>query len=274
MEGDYAETIAMRYGAAEAPETAAWSAVLEGMLSHRSVRAYLATPLPPGTLEALVAAAQSAPTSSNLQAWSVVAVEDGARKERLAALAGDQAHIRDCPLFLVWLADLARLARVAEGRGLPHAGLDYTELLLLAVIDAALAAQNAVVAAESLGLGTVYIGGIRNRPPDVAAELCLPQRVFPVFGLCVGWPDPAKPASVKPRLGQDAVLHREIYAPEAQDAAVSRYNATMAAFYRAQNMPVEGDWAQHSARRVAGPQSLSGRHTLRDALRQLGFELR
>jgi len=274
VESEQLDALQARYGAGDAPAQLAVNDAVLALLAHRSVRAYRDEPLPAGTLEALIAAAQSASTSSNLQAWSVVAVEDHERKARLAHLAGDQTHIRTCPLFLVWLADLSRLARVAGARDMPHAGLDYTELLLLAVIDAALAAQNAVVAAEALGLGTVYIGGIRNRPLDVASELALPPRVFPVFGLCVGWPDPARPAAVKPRLPQEAVLHRETYAAEPQAAAVARYNETMTGFYQQQQMRVDGDWAQHSARRVAGPQSLSGRHTLRETLQELGFELR
>ncbi len=269
-----AELLRQRYGAGEAPSQPALSETLELLLNHRSVRAYSPAPLPAGTLEALVAAAQSAATSSNLQAWSVVAVEDPERKARLAELAGNQAHIRVAPLFLVWLADLSRLARVAARRDLPHAGLDYTELLLVGVIDAALAAQNAVVAAEALGLGTVYIGAMRNQPLAVAEELGLPPRVLPVFGLCVGWPDPAKPAAVKPRLPQAAVLHREVYSAEHEPAAVASYNTAMADFYQEQQMRVEGDWAQHSAQRVAGPQSLSGRDTLRETLHRLGFELR
>lgn len=109
----------------------------------------LPDPLPPGTLEILVAAAQSASSSSNLQTWSVVAVEDAQRKEKLSPLAGNQEHIRQSPVLLVWLADLARLTHVAESRGLPHEGLDYLEMFLTAAIDASLAAQNATVAAES-----------------------------------------------------------------------------------------------------------------------------
>lgn len=119
---------------------------LELLLNHRSVRAYRSDPLPDGTLTALMAAAQSAATSSNLQTWSVIAIRDAQRKSRLAELAGGQAHIRQCPLFLVWLADLARLAQLGETHGLPYAGLDYLELFLMACIDAALAAQNAVIA--------------------------------------------------------------------------------------------------------------------------------
>lgn len=264
----------LRYGDSDSLPHVAWSETLELLLKHRSVRAYTPDPLPVGTLEAMVAAAQSASSSSNLQVWSVVAVEEHARKARLAHLAGNQAHITDCPLFLVWLADLARLARVAAQRDIPYAGLDYTEMFILSVVDATLAAQNAVVAAEALGLGVVYIGGIRNHPLDVAAELQLPPRVFPVFGLCVGVPNDARPADIKPRLPQDAVVHRETYAADQQDAAVERYNQMMTPFYRDQQMRVNGDWAQHSARRVAGPQSLSGRDTIREALRQLGFDLR
>jgi nitroreductase len=269
-----ADALRQRYGASSPPAQPAWNETIELLLGHRSVRAYAADPLPAGALTALVAAAQSAATSSNLQTWSVVAIEDQARKERLAHLAGDQAHIRDCPLFLVWLADLSRLARVAAAQGIPAGGLDYTEMFILGVIDAALAAQNAVVAAESLGLGTVYIGGIRNHPLDVASELQLPPRIFPVFGLCVGWPDPAQPAAVKPRLPQEAVLHHERYTSDAEQGAVDRYSATMAAFYAEQRMRVGGDWAEHSAKRVAGPHTLSGRDTIRSAIEQLGFELR
>ncbi|MFV9507685.1 MAG: NADPH-dependent oxidoreductase [Oscillochloridaceae bacterium umkhey_bin13] len=263
-----------RYGAHTPATPPAWSTTLELLLGHRSVRAYRDEPLPAGTLEALVAAAQSAASSSNLQTWSVVAVEDPARRERLAALAGNQAHIRTAPLFLVWLADLSRLARVAAARDLPHAGLDYTEMLLVAVIDAALAAQNAVVAAEALGLGTVYIGAMRNRPLEVATELNLPPRCVAVFGLCVGWPDPERPTAVKPRLPQTAVLHHEQYQAEHEATAVAQYNAAMADFYVEQKMRVTGDWSQHSSQRVAGPQSLSGRDTLAESLKQLGFELR
>lgn len=269
-----ADQLHARYGgAAPALPEPPGAALVERLLAHRSVRAFAPAPLPAGALELMVAAAQSASTSSNLQTWSVVAVEDAAGRARLAELGGRQAFIAAAPLFLVWLADLSRLARAASARGLPHAGLDYTEMLVMAVVDAALAAQNAAVAAEAMGLGVVYVGGMRNHPEEVAAALELPPRAFAVFGMAVGVPDPERPAAVKPRLPQAAVLHRERYSP-AQDAAVEEYAATMAAFYAAQEMRVAGDWVEHSARRVAGPESLSNRHRLAEALRTLGFELR
>jgi nitroreductase len=193
----------------ELPVPIPWNDTLDVLLSHRSTRAYLPDSLPEGTLETLVAAAQSAASSSNLQAWSVIAVEDRDRKARLAALAGNQKHIVQAPLFLVWLIDLNRMTRLAQLRRAPSEGLNYIESFLVGAIDATLAAQNAMLALESLGLGAVFIGALRNKPAEVAAELGLPPNVVAVFGLAVGRPDPERPASVKPRLPQNAVLFRE-----------------------------------------------------------------
>jgi nitroreductase len=263
-----------RYGkGAVGPTDLDLNPILQQLLSHRSVRAYLPTALPPGTLESLVAAAQSASSSANLQAWSVVAVEDSERKARLSVLAGNQAHIRQCPLFLVWLADLARLEQAAGELGQRAEGLDFLESLLVAIIDAALAAQNAVVALESQGLASVYIGGIRNQIEAVAQELALPQRVFPVFGLCVGYEDPGQPATVKPRLPQSAVLHRERYQLAEQLLAMRDYDETMRQFYQAQGMR-PAQWSQHSVERVASAKALQGRDRLKQALQRLGFEMR
>ena len=262
-----------RYGIDPFKPDRFWNETLTTLLSHRSVRAYLPDALPAQTLEALVAAAQSAATSSNLQTWSVVAIEDPVRKETLSQLAGNQAHIRQCPLFLVWLADLARLQQLALQRGLPAAGLYYLEMFLTATIDATLAAQNATIAAESLGLGTVYIGGIRNQPERVAATLQLPPHLFAVFGLCVGYPDESKPTAIKPRLPQSAVLHRETYDLASQAGAIAQYNEVMQQFYATQHMSVTGDWVEHSLKRVATAQALGGRDRLKESLQRLGFPL-
>lgn len=252
----------------------ALNATIETMLNHRSVRAYSDEALKPDTLELLVAAAQSASTSSNLQTWSVVAVQDPARKERLSQMAGNQEHIRRCPLFLVWVADLSRLKTLGVKHGVAHAGLTYLEAFLVATIDSALAAQNAAVAAESMGLGVVYIGGMRNQPEQVAKELGLPEYAFATFGMCVGYPDPLKPAVVKPRLSQSAVLHKEVYDASALEDAAQNYNATMSDFYTTQAMKNSGPWDLHSLNRLRGPESLAGRDRLVEALNNLGFELK
>jgi nitroreductase len=263
-----------RYRREDSPAPREWNATLDLLLAHRSHRAYLPKKLPAGALETIVAAAQSASTSSNLQVWSVVAVEDEARKNRLADLCGGQQHIRDCALFLVWLGDLARLENLGREKGRDAAALPYLELFLTGAVDAALAAQNAVTALESLGLGCCYIGAIRNKPEEVARELNLPPNVFGVFGMTIGVPDPASGADVKPRLGQGAVLHREQYAwNDAQREAIEKLDAKFKDFQKEQGLPEQG-WIRQVLSRVRGPDAMSGRHRLKEALHALGFELK
>lgn len=269
--------LAERYGdaaQAAAIEPAEWSPMLDILLSHRSVRRFLENPLPPGTVETLVAAAQSAPTSSNLQTWSVVAVEDPEHKARLSVLAADQDFIRKAPLFLVWVIDQHKLKSAAEAQGREALAFDYLETFLLGAVDTSLAAQNATVALESLGLGATYVGAIRNKPAEVAAELGLGPHMFALFGMAVGWPDPDAGLEVKPRLPQDAVLFREQYGwGERQEAAVADYNPRLRAFQARQRLPLQ-DWTLQAVNRTAGPQSMAGRHVLRDVLQGLGFALR
>ena len=144
------------------------------LLSHRSVRGFLSDPLPAGTLEALVAAAQSASSSSNVQAWTVIAVENPETKAALAKIANGQKHMEECPVLLVWCADLARTKQIGERHSYPTDATGFLESFIVSVVDAALAAQNATVAAESFGLGMVYIGALRNNPEEVARILKLP----------------------------------------------------------------------------------------------------
>ena len=250
-----------------------WNEVLETILNHRSVRAFLPRALPEGTLELLIAAAQSASTSSNLQFWSVVAVQEPERRSRLAELAGQQQFIRDAPLLLAWLADLSRLDRIAAERQAQVDGTHYLEEFIVGVVDAALAAQSALIAAESLGLGTVYIGAMRNRPEQIAAELALPPHVFAVFGMSIGYPDPARPTDIKPRLPQSLVLHREQYSAAPHGETIEGYNATIREFQREQGMRAI-DWTQQCCNRVKDAAALRGRDRMREALGNLGFQLR
>lgn len=249
------------------------SAVFDALLSHRSVRGYLPDALPEGTIEAAIAAAQSAATSSNLQCWSVVAIEDSERRKRFAELCGNQAHIATAPVFLVWLADLSRLQRLATRAGHPHEALDYTETLLIAAIDTALAAQNAVTALEAAGLGTVYIGGLRNHPEKIAEELALPQGCFGLFGLCVGYPDKTRAASVKPRLPQQAVLHRERYDLGSEADAIALYDGLDADFQNEQGLPPRR-WSETMVSRIATRDGLHGRDTMLASLKALGFPVK
>jgi len=261
-----------RYGGGAEPKAGPWNDTLALLLSHRSVRGFRPDPLPEGTLEALVAAAQSAATSSNLQTWSVVAVDRPEVRRELATLAGNQKHVEVCPIFLVFLADASRNGRLAAGEGVELAGLPYLESFLVAAIDAALAAQNAVVAAESLGLSTVYIGALRNDVTRVAELLGLPPGAAPVFGLCVGHALPGREGAVKPRLPQAAVLHHETY--DADDAGLrAAYDPRMEEFSRRQEM-AGSTWTQRVIARLGTFKALHGREKLKEKIIALGFPLR
>lgn len=267
------EALALRYGDGPVPPAGPWNDQIAALLSHRSVRGYRPDPLPDGTLETLVAAAQSAATSSNLQVWSVVAVTDADARRELAEIAGGQQHIVQCPLYLVWLADLARNNRLGQSAEVEMQAIPYLETFMLAVIDAALAAQNAVVAAESLGLSTVYIGAMRNDPLRVARLLGLPAGTVGVFGLCVGYPAEGQAGEVKPRLPQATVLHRERYGREDDPELRAAYDREMNGFRLRNGLPPQ-TWSELVLARLGRLASMNGREVLKDVVRERGFPLR
>ncbi|HQU34766.1 MAG: hypothetical protein B7Z68_08660 [Acidobacteria bacterium 21-70-11] len=229
---------------------------------HRSIRMFRAEPLAEGTIERLVAEAQRAPTDATGQMYSFVRVLDRARRRRIAELSGDQQHVLDAAEFLVACTDLHRLERVLDldGRApgeYPATGLHF------AVIDATLATQRLIDAAEAIGLGTVCIGGILNGVEELIDLLVLPRGVLPLFGLCVGWPGEEPVA--RPRVALTSVLHADTYhelTPEAAAADV----AAMAAITRS------GDWSSVLARYFAVGGTMEEREpALRRALERQGF---
>ncbi|TPW36055.1 NADPH-dependent oxidoreductase [Oecophyllibacter saccharovorans] len=251
--------------------------VLLTALRHHSVRHYADIPLPAGALELGIAAASSAPTSSNLQTWSVVAVEDPARRQELAELSGHQPYVAQAPLFLTWIVDLSRLERMAEREGLGSAGLDHHEAFLMASFDTALAAQNSALAFESMGLGTVFIGGLRNEPEKVAELLGLPPRCVAVCGLSVGVPaqmtaEERRPA-IKPRLGQEVILHREHYSAQEEPAHIAAYDSRADAYQQEQGLPSR-QWSSTAAGRMAEASGLGERAMMGAILKRLGFPLK
>ena len=267
------DALALRYGADAAPPVGPWNDHLSLLLSHRSVRGYRPDALPVGTLETLIAAAQSAATSSNLQAWSVVAVTDPDKKAALAVVAANQKHIEQCPLFLVWVADTSRNRRLGAQEGVTLETMPYQETFLVAAIDAALAAQNATVAAESLGLSCVYIGALRNNPREVARIVGLPSGAFGVFGMCVGYASAAGATEVKPRLPQDVVVHREVYDTTGEQAQRAAYDALLGGFSTRNDMALD-TWTRKVIGRMGKIAAMAGRNTLSATLHAMGFELK
>ncbi|GIP28365.1 NADPH-dependent oxidoreductase [Paenibacillus sp. J23TS9] len=223
------------------------------LMNHRSIRKFKDTPVTEEQLHAMISAAQMASTSSNVQAYSVIAATDPGLKKQLAELAGNQAYVEQCPVFLVWCADLYRLKQVTAEPLQERASYETTtENFIVATVDAALAAQNAAIAAESLGLGIVYIGGVRNRIAELSKLLGLPELVYPVFGMCIGVPD--QEPGQRPRLPLQSVLHFNGYSGEQSVEPVKEYDATMKAYLQERtggkkNTP----WTQVMADRLAEP---------------------
>ncbi|MGF9700228.1 oxygen-insensitive NADPH nitroreductase [Paenibacillus sp. MABNR03] len=229
---------------------------IELMMKHRSVRKFKPDPVSEEQLAAIVAAGQMASSSSSVQAYSVVAVTDSKLKSKLAALAGNQVYVEECPVFLVWCADLYRLSDAAR-RHLPEkeSYADSTENFMVATIDVALASQNAALAAESLGFGIVYIGGLRNRIEEVTELLGLPEGVYPVFGMCIGVAD--QETGIRPRLPLNAVLHRNRYDAEKTLQGVESYDETTIAYMKARtNGERTTPWSELMAKRLTEPARL------------------
>lgn len=261
-----------RYGAAT-PSVGPWNDTIASLLRHRSVRGYRPDPVPAGALETLIAAAQSASTSSNMQWTSAIVVTDPAKKKVLAEIAGGQKHIEECPLFIAWVADMARNQRISDQEKVDFECMPWLETFMVACIDVALAAQNAVVAAESIGLSTVYIGAMRNDPVRVAELLGLPRQAFVVFGLCVGYATEKAVGEVKPRLPQGIVLHHERYDSGQEAKLRQSYDAEMTKFSQRHELQA-ATWTQRVLNRLGPLRSMNGRERMRMALASLGFEIR
>ncbi|TXK84230.1 oxygen-insensitive NADPH nitroreductase [Paenibacillus sp. N3.4] len=238
--------------------------IIRLLQNHRSIRKFTNERVTSEQLDAILSAAQSASTSSNMQAYSVIGVTDKGLRDQLAVLAGNQTYVSECPLFLVWCADLHRYEQAVHRHG-DAAVTGNAENFIIATVDTALAAQNAAVAAESLGLGVVYIGGLRNKPAEVSQLLDLPQLVYPVFGMCIG--QPAQEPLQRPRLPREAVYHENRYIHN--EAAVDAYDQTIHDYMKARtDGKVDTTWTKEMAGKAQRP-----REHMRAFLRTQGFEI-
>ncbi len=178
---------------------------------HRTVRRFLPRPIPPEHVELLLRAAQRASTDATAQMYSFIRITDPQLRDQIASWSGEQQHIRECAEFFVVCMDVYRLRRLLEYRGSTF-GMRSRAALLFGIIDAALAAENLAVAAELLGYGVCFIGGVQAHADQMAQALSLPRGVLPLCGLCVGVPDPeALPSQPRPRVPLHVVVHENRY---------------------------------------------------------------
>jgi len=240
------------------------------LLNRVSIRKYKDKPVSEDMIDAVLEAAFRAPTSSNIQAYSVVVVRDPARLSALAAAAADQKHVRNAPVFLAFCADITRIQQAME-QSQKSIDPNNLELGLVSSIDAALVGMSASLVAESFGLKGVMIGAVRNDPLEVARVLGLPKGAYCVFGMCLGWPDEAP--KQKPRMESSQTVHYEHYGvrkPEQQPPQqLADYDRELAAHYHTINKPTtDKSWTDEITKKF-NPQPRDG---LRAALGQLGFD--
>jgi nitroreductase len=180
------------------------SATIDLIKQHRSIRAFKNQPIPEKILQEIIDAGKAAPSSSFIQCTSIIRITDLAIRDALTEICSGQMHVKNAPEFLVFCIDFNRHAEIV-----PEAKLGFAEQLITGIVDVSLFSQNLSLAAESLGLGTVYIGAIRNKPLEIAKLLKLPEHTFPIFGLCLGYPD--QNPEIKPRLPNPIILHENQY---------------------------------------------------------------
>lgn len=219
------------------------TSVIDTIMKHRSIRSFTTQPIEQEKLDSILKAGIAASSSSLLQAISIIRVIDKEKRSQLAQLSGNQPYVESAAEFLVFCIDYHRHFELN-----PEIKTDYMELTLIGAVDAGIMGQNCLLAAESLGLGGVYIGGLRNGAAEADKLLGLPDHCAVLFGLCLGYPD--QDPQLKPRLPQEIIVHENSYQPLNKEL-VSAYDQTMKEYYqsRASNSKISG-WSEEATTKL------------------------
>jgi len=242
--------------------------VMELLKSHTSVRKFTDKLVDEKLLHQIIQSSQYASTSNHIQAYTIIRIKDHDKKKTLAQLSGNQPYVEDCPIFLVFCADLNRLGKACTMNN-ETIESNSTEVFIMATVDTALVAQNIMVAAESVGLGGVYIGGIRNNPQDICDLLQIPHHVYPVFGMCLGYPE--KTNGTKPRLPLSLVLKEDTYSTDGDEEQLKEYDDLISDYYKERtNNKRSNTWSEGIATFLKAKQ----RPHMKAFLQSKGFEMK
>lgn len=265
-----------RYGEEAAHlEKVAGAEKLRTMIDRGSCRAFQKRALPQDVIELLCAAALASPTKSDLQQRDIVIVRDPKLKQGLIELMSTQHWISEAPCLLVFCGNNRRQRRLHELRRRAFVN-DHLDAFFNAAVDAGVALSAFVAAAETLGLGCCPISAIRNAPMEVSQLLSLPDYVFPVAGLALGYPSEEQP-KVSPRLPLSATIHLDRFEDSRLDEHIERYDARRRAEAPYANQrsverfgpsPDYG-WSEDKARQYALPE----RQDFGEFVRKKGFDL-
>jgi len=242
---------------------------------HRSHRKFDGRAVPPALLRLLFACACSAPSKSDLQQADIVHVADRAKIQAIADGIPDMPWIAQAPVFLVFCGNNRRIRQIGEWRGKPFVN-EHLDHFMNAAVDAGIVMMNFIRAAEAAGLGACPISAVRNRCEAVSRLLGLPDGVFPVAGLCVGYP--AEPGRISPRLQLDVTVHTDRYDESGLREKIDAYDRRRDALlpYRKQRRPDQFGksdfygWSEDKARQYAVPE----RADFGAFIRNRGFSLK
>lgn len=220
--------------------------VIRVMKNHRSIRSYQDKEVSEEIIDTLIQVAQAAPSSINAQHSSIIVVRDKKRKAKAAELAGGQPWIDKAPVFFVFIGDYYKIKLASEKTGKKLVIHDSVEGTLAMTLDVGLALQNVITAAESLGLGIVPIGGIRNNPEEMIKLLNLPEYTFPLVGLAIGYP--ADNSELKPRMPKEAFRHDETYNKEKLPKIIDEYDELLSVYLKKVGREQEVNWSNQTMR--------------------------
>ena len=266
----YAKEIDLDFSKIQETET------LKSILSRRSIRKFLNKPISKELLSLILAAAQSAPSKSNLQQYSILVIQDPNIKNEISNLIGNTKWALTAPIFFLYLADIRRNIKITNDRGYEHKN-NNVDTFMNGVIDAALSMQSTICASESLGLGVCPISMIRNIIEEVKVICKLPKGVFPIAGLALGWPDQKSNVSI--RLSQDIVIHFDKYDEKDLIQKINKYDERV---FKKDPIPEnkqrhvdlygvakKGTWSENISRQLSVPE----RSNFKNWLKENGFNL-
>jgi nitroreductase/FMN reductase [NAD(P)H] len=245
------------------------------MAAHRSHRAFAERPVASELIQLLCAVALSAPSKSDLQQRDIVVIGDPEQRRRLHDIVSGDGWERAAPALLMICGNNRRQRQLHEWRG-PRFANDHLDAFFNAAVDAGIVIAVLVAAADAVGLGSCPLSVVRNQAQAVSDLLALPDHVFPVAGLALGWP--AAEGAISPRLPLAATVHADRFDDSAIRAQIEAYDKRRAALqpYTKQRAVAEyGEaasygWSEDKARQYAKAQ----RADFGAFIRRKGFDLR
>ena len=250
--------------------------IINSIISRASVRKFSKKNISKELLTLLLTAAQSAPSKSNLQQYSIMVIQNQSLKNEISKLIGDTKWALTAPVFLLFLADIRRNIKITNHKGYNHKN-NNVDTFMNGVIDSALSMQSMISASESIGLGICPISMIRNIIEEVKNLCKLPKGVFPIAGLALGWPDEKSPVSI--RLPQDIVTHYNTYNEKNLMDKINQYDERVfkvAPIERNKQRHIDiygvakkGTWSENISRQL----SVAERKDFKKWLKNHGFRL-